>query len=278
MQVLSSRATALSSASRCRAPRPSVCAARPVFQRNIRLRLVRAAEEATATETETASTSNGSSPDSPPQLLSPIERAREALQADNVDRSALEAALAELDAEIAQAQENVAAAESKAALLESTVATAKDQLLRLNADFDNFRRRSKDEKDSVADSVRGDVVQSLLPLVDNFELARTQVKAETESEQKINNSYQNLYKQMVDIMRGLGIEAVPTIGSLFDPELHEAIMREPNDDLPDGSVVQEFRKGFRLGNKLLRPAMVKVSFSEAAPAATLAAEEDQQQA
>jgi molecular chaperone GrpE len=91
-----------------------------------------------------------------------------------------------------------------------------------------------------------------------------QVKAETEAEQKINNSYQSLYKQMVDIMRGLGIEAVPTTGSPFDPEVHEAIMREPNDEVADGTVLQEFRKGFRLGSKLLRPAMVKVRPGERA--------------
>lgn len=75
---------------------------------------------------------------------------------------------------------------------------------------------------------------------------------------------QGLYKQMVDIMKGLGVDAVDTVGALFDPELHEAIMREPNDEVPDGTVLMEFRKGFRMGDRLLRPAMVKVSFTEAA--------------
>ena len=75
---------------------------------------------------------------------------------------------------------------------------------------------------------------------------------------------QGLYKQMVDIMKGLDVDAVDTVGSPFDPELHEAIMREPNDEVPDGTVIMEFRKGFRMGERLLRPAMVKVSFSEAA--------------
>ncbi len=123
--------------------------------------------------------------------------------------------------------------------------------------------------------MRGDVVQQLLPLIDNFELARTQVrasvcwcacgwrradlglrnaarctacadpavlvrvpslprvqvKAETEGEIKINNSYQGLYKQFVDLLRSLGIEAVPTTGTPFDPAIHEAIMREPNDEV-----------------------------------------------
>jgi len=188
-----------------------------------------------------------------------LERARRALEAESLDKTALEAALVDLESEMARLQETAAAAESRAAVLENTVATAKDQLLRLNADFDNFRRRTKDEKDALADSVRGDVVTSLLPVVDNFELARTQVKAETEGELKINNSYQGLYKQFVDFLRNLGVEAVPTVGTPFDPNFHEAIMREPSSEFGDGIVSMEFRKGFKLGDKLLRPAMVKVS-------------------
>lgn len=71
-------------------------------------------------------------------------------------------------------------------------------------------------------------------------------------------------------MKGLGLDAVDTVGAVFDPELHEAIMREPNDEVPDGTVLLEFRKGFRMGDRLLRPAMVKVSFSEAPTAAASA--------
>lgn len=75
---------------------------------------------------------------------------------------------------------------------------------------------------------------------------------------------------MVDIMKGLGVDTVDTVGAPFDPEIHEAIMREPNDEVPDGTVLMEFRKGFRMGERLLRPAMVKVSFNEAAPPAASA--------
>ena len=74
---------------------------------------------------------------------------------------------------------------------------------------------------------------------------------------------QNLYKQLVEILRGLGVDAVPTVGAPFDPELHDAIMREPSDEVPDGTVLQEFRKGFKMGDRLLRPAMVKVSMKYA---------------
>lgn len=72
---------------------------------------------------------------------------------------------------------------------------------------------------------------------------------------------QGLYRQMVDIFKGFGVEAVPGQGSIFDPNLHEAIMREPDNSLPEGTVIQEFRKGFKIGDKLIRAAMVKVILS-----------------
>ena len=65
---------------------------------------------------------------------------------------------------------------------------------------------------------------------------------------------------MVEVFKGLGVEAVPGVGQPFDPNVHEAIMREPNETMPDGTVLQEFRRGFRLGKTLLRPGMVKVMF------------------
>lgn len=81
-------------------------------------------------------------------------------------------------------------------------------------------------------------------------------------EQKVTCcALQGLYKQMVESFRSLGVEATPGVGHPFDPRFHDAIMQEPNDDVPDGTVLAEFRKGFKLGDKLLRAAMVKVSSS-----------------
>ena len=97
------------------------------------------------------------------------------------------------------------------------------------------------------------------------------LKAETEGEEKINASYQGLYKQTVDILKGLGVEPVPTVGTPFDPALHDAIAREASDDVADGTVLTEFRKGFELKGTLIRPAMVKVSYTDA-PAEASAAE------
>ncbi|KAG1658037.1 hypothetical protein FOA52_014349 [Chlamydomonas sp. UWO 241] len=197
---------------------------------------------------------------------SAIEAARMLLSAEAVDKDAMEDVLAKLEEQMESVQAGVFAAEARATAAESTAATARDQLVRLTADFENFRRRTKAEKDAVGDSARGDIVTQLLPVVDNFEMARTQVKCETEGEEKINTSYQNLYKQFVDFLRALGVEATPGVGSQFDPNFHEAIMKEESADVPDNTVLQEFRKGFKIGDKLLRPAMVKISENNSAPA------------
>lgn len=201
----------------------------------------------------------------PGDELTALERARAALDEESMDKDLLVGCMEDLEDEMEDLRAAASGADTRSKTLEASIATAKDQYLRLNADFDNFRRRSKEENAAIADSVKTDVVKDLLPLIDNFELARTNVKAESEAEQKINNSYQSLYKQMVDIIRALGVDAVPTVGTPFDPNLHEAIMREPSTEHPDGTVLQEFRKGFALKDKLLRPAMVKVSFTEDGP-------------
>ncbi|EFJ47186.1 hypothetical protein VOLCADRAFT_109146 [Volvox carteri f. nagariensis] len=198
--------------------------------------------------------------------LSPLDRAKKALEDGSLDKEVLSGCLAELELEMERMRAEASATMERASALEASANSAKDQYVRLTADFENFRRRTREENAQLTDNVRGDVIKELLPIVDNFELARTQVKAETEGEAKINNSYQGLYKQMVDMMRSLGVEAVPTTGTAFDPNIHDAIMREPSNSHPDGTVLQEFRKGFSIGGKLLRPAMVKVSYTEEGPA------------
>ena len=141
----------------------------------------------------------------------------------------------------------------------------KDQFLRLQADFENFRKRQAAETEKLGQRNTARVVKEFIGLVDNFELARQQIKCETEGEEKINNSYQGLYRQMVEIFRTLGVEAVPTVGVQFDPSVHEAVMQEPHDGVTDGEVVKEFRKGFSINGELIRPAMVVVCTNDAMP-------------
>ncbi|GIL91669.1 hypothetical protein Vretimale_9545 [Volvox reticuliferus] len=256
MQLLSARhaSAALSRPSKSRAAgvRPPQTFRAPVLRRRV---VLRAAEVQDAP----AEPADG-------VVLSPLDRAKKALEDGSLDKELLNGCLAELEAEMGRLRAEASAAEERASALEATASNTKDQFVRLTADFENFRRRTREENIQLTDSVRGDVIKELLPIVDNFELARTQVKTETEGEAKINMSYQGLYKQMVDMMRSLGVEAVPTTGAPFDPAIHDAIMREPSNSHPDGTVLQEFRKGFSIGGKLLRPAMVKVSYTEEGPA------------
>ncbi|MBA0879322.1 hypothetical protein Goshw_024610 [Gossypium schwendimanii] len=143
--------------------------------------------------------------------------------------------------------------------LSAEITSGKEKYIRLQADFDNYRKRSEKERLTARSDAKGEVMESLLPMVDSFERAKQQIKPETEKEKNIDTSYQGIYKQFVEIMRSLQVAVVPTVGKPFDPSLHEAIAREESQEFKEGIIIQEFRRGFLLGDRLLRPAMVKVS-------------------
>lgn len=221
-------------------------------------------EEALAEE-ESASNDASQSPAAEEQsssIKSLLEAYREAVAAD--DEGAISDVESQLEA-IANERDSLGL---KVNSLIEEISTNKDRYLRLNADFDNYRKRSERDRLATAGNVRGEVIESLLPMVDNFERAKTSIKTETEAEQKIDNAYQGIYKQFVEIMKSLGVVAVETVGKPFDPNLHEAIMREDSTEFAEDVVSQEFRRGFRIGDRLLRPAMVKVSSGPGPAAAT----------
>lgn len=170
-----------------------------------------------------------------------------------------ESKIAEVETQLQSMEDERNTLSQQALCLREELATEKERFLRLNADFDNFRKRSEKERLSLASNVQAEVIERLLPILDSFELAKTQIKIETQGEEKINNSYQSIYKQISEVMRALGVSVVETIGKLFDPMLHEAVMREESTEFEEGIIIEEFRRGFILGDRLLRPAMVKVS-------------------
>ncbi|XP_022888002.1 uncharacterized protein LOC111403651 isoform X1 [Olea europaea var. sylvestris] len=147
----------------------------------------------------------------------------------------------------------------KVATLSEELSYEKARILRISADFDNFRKRTERERLNLVTNAQGEVVETLLSVLDNFERAKSQIKVEKEGEEKIHNSYQSIYKQFVEILGSLGVVPVETVGKPFDPMLHEAIMREDSTEFEDGIILEEYRKGFKLGERLLRPSMVKVS-------------------
>ncbi|KAK9830762.1 hypothetical protein WJX74_005989 [Apatococcus lobatus] len=191
-----------------------------------------------------------------------LDKIRKQLDPNSSNAAVVESLARDLEKEVGSLEAHAQGMQEQSGKTDTALRVSKDQYLRLTADFENFRKRSAVEKDSLATKAKADVIISMLPLIDNFERASGQIKAETEQEQKIDAAYQGLYKQMVDIFRGMGMEACSGKGSIFDPNFHDAIMREQNDDVPDGTILQEFRRGFKIGDRLLRPAMVQVSYSE----------------
>ncbi|KAK9099492.1 hypothetical protein Syun_026537 [Stephania yunnanensis] len=170
-----------------------------------------------------------------------------------------ESKVAEIEAFLQSLEEEKKSLANEVASLSQELSSVRERFLRINADFDNYRKRTEREQLSVATNAQGEVVESLLPVLDNFERAKAQIKVENEVEEKINNSYQSIYKQFVEILESIGVVPVETIGNPFDPLLHEAIMREESTEFEEGIILEQYRKGFKLGDRLLRPSMVKVS-------------------
>jgi molecular chaperone GrpE len=143
------------------------------------------------------------------------------------------------------------------------------QYLRIAADFDNFRKRSSKEKEDIEVRTKCTTIIELLSVVDNFERARTQIKPQNEGEMGIHKSYQGVYKQLVESLKRIGVSPMRPEGQQFDPNLHEAVMREPTEEHAEGIVMEELQRGYYLGDRILRHSLVKV----AAPPEELSAED-----
>lgn len=128
-----------------------------------------------------------------------------------------ESKVAEIESFLKSIEDEKIVLEQKLLSISDELSKAKDRVLRISADFDNFRKRVDSERVSVATNAQGEVVEGLLPILDNFERAKAQIKVETEGEEKINNSYQSIYKQFIETLSALGVEPVDTIGHPFDP-------------------------------------------------------------
>jgi molecular chaperone GrpE len=133
------------------------------------------------------------------------------------------------------------------------------QYVRIAADFENYRKRIQKEKEELEVLLKKNTILELLPVVDNFERARAQIKPQNDGEMNIHKSYQGVYKQLVDSLKRLGVSPMRPEGQLFDPNLHEAVMREHTDEHPEGTVLEELVRGYFLGERVLRHAMVKVA-------------------
>lgn len=156
----------------------------------------------------------------------------------------------------AETQSEVATAEpSEVELLRNERDRLLDRLARMQAEFENARKRAEREKAEFRDHATANVVEQFLPVLDNFELA---LKA-TGSEEQLRSGVSLIVKQMEEVLAKLQVKAVPALGEQFDPRVHEALGAVERDDVPDQHVAEEIRRGYRLREKLLRPALVRVA-------------------
>ena len=131
-----------------------------------------------------------------------------------------------------------------------------DRLLRVTAEYDNYRRRTERERRELTEQATGDLLGDLLPVVDDLERA---LAADTEDGDAYRRGIEIIHKQLLDVMARRGVAPIEAVGTDFDPTLHQAVMHEPSDGHRDGEVVEELRRGYTLRQRLLRPSMVKVA-------------------
>ena len=131
-----------------------------------------------------------------------------------------------------------------------------DRLARLQAEFDNYRKRAAKENADFRDFAVADAAKALLPVIDNFSLALKNAGAKPED---LRKGVELIHKQLQDVLQRLNVQKVPAQGEPFDPRVHEAIEVVESNDVPDHHVLEELQPGYRIKERLLRPAMVRVA-------------------
>ncbi|WP_346682008.1 nucleotide exchange factor GrpE [Megasphaera stantonii] len=195
------------------------------------------------------------------------QAAEEAAEAENAKvNEAAEQAEPAQDAGDAPAADEEQAAEDAAStdakIAEAAVADMKQRYMRLQADFANFKKRTAGEKLQISEVVKMEVLQNVLPVVDNFERA-LQVPQDklTDDLKSFVDGYEMIYKQLMTVLEKEGVVKIDAVGKPFDPNYHQAVMRVASDEYDNDVVVEVLQEGYLLGDKTLRPAMVKVAFN-----------------
>lgn len=174
---------------------------------------------------------------------------------ETAEVSEFDAAEADAAAEAEAPDEDAAALKAQVESLKAALEEKDNRVKRLQADFENFRRRTSKEREELANVVTQDLLKSMLPILDNFDRAMA-------AEQKDNESFQKgvemIYTQLNETLKNAGLELIDTAGQKFDPNFHQAVMRVENPDLEDDTIAQELQKGYIVKGRVIRPSMVQV--------------------
>ena len=159
----------------------------------------------------------------------------------------------ELEKEKVQSEENTENSELQAIQQELDELT--DRYKRILAEFENHKKRSQKEREGLYNSVLGDIIEVVLPILDNLENA---TKVET-SDENYKKGIELVLKQFQDVLKSKGVEEIKALGETFDPELHEAVSSVQDDSKGEKEIVQEYRKGYKIGHRVIRHSMVVVA-------------------
>lgn len=141
--------------------------------------------------------------------------------------------------------------------LENKIAEQEDSIKRINAEYANYRRRTAEEKSSIGIFANEKIMNELIPVIDNMQRA---LDACDDKESQLYKGIELVYKQLVDSLKKAGLEEIPSeIGTEFDPNMHMAVMQEASEEFEAGKILLSLQKGYKLGSKVLRASMVKVS-------------------
>ncbi len=183
------------------------------------------------------------------------ENKQDVEQAENIEQNVEEVETVEAEL-VDEAEENENSQDEKVKSLEEEVKNLSDKVMRQMAEFDNFRKRTtKEKQSSYADGSRH-VIEKLLPVVDNFERA---LNAEENNDSAFYQGVEMIFKQLNGVFEELGVKQIATVGEEFDPNIHFAVAKEENEELGENTVSEELQKGYMHGDKVIRPAMVKVA-------------------
>ena len=165
-----------------------------------------------------------------------------------------------VDADDVQVEETEVVDESAAQIaeLQAKLDETENKMLRAQADFDNFRRRARLDQEAAQKYRAQSLVSEMLPALDNFERA-LQIEASNDQTKSLLQGMNMVYNQLVQALQNEGVETIKSVGEQFDPHLHQAVMQVEDENYDSNTVIEELQKGYRLKDRVIRPAMVKVN-------------------
>lgn len=154
--------------------------------------------------------------------------------------------------------EEIIVSENDVNPLQEKYDTLNNQYIRLAADFDNFRKRNEQEREALLKYGAENTLKKMLEVLDNFERGLKAIETVDDCE-KVKECYNLAYKNFTDVLTKAGLETIKAEGETFDPNFHEAVMQTPSSDIPEHTIIAELQKGYKLGDKVLRPTLVNVA-------------------